>query len=239
MKVLLFGGTGATGREVVRHLITKEIPSKILVRPTSNVPADIESSPLVEVIRGNVHECSIKEMQRLMTDCDTVISCLGHNITFKGMYGNPRNLVADTLKKVYRAVESSQNKKTKFILMNTTAYTNKALNESKGFGGTLILSLLYYLLPPHTDNMRAGNFLIKNIQTTDPNFEWISVRPDSLINNSEVTPYFIETSPIRNPIFDAGKTSRINVAHFMAELATNNDLWEQWKFKTPVVYNKE
>ncbi len=41
------------------------------------------------------------------------------------------------------------------------------------------------------------------------------------------------------PILNAGKTSRINVGHFMAELATDEVLWKKWVYQTPVIYNKE
>jgi hypothetical protein len=45
-------------------------------------------------------------------------------------------------------------------------------------------------------------------------------------------------SPIRSAIFDAGQTSRINVGHFMAELITNDDTWQQWHGQMPVIYNE-
>jgi hypothetical protein len=43
-------------------------------------------------------------------------------------------------------------------------------------------------------------------------------------------------SPIKSAIFNPGKTSRINVAHFMSELIINEELWEKWKAKMPVIY---
>jgi hypothetical protein len=45
-------------------------------------------------------------------------------------------------------------------------------------------------------------------------------------------------SPTRSAIFDAGKTSRINVAHFMSTLITDEAVWEKWKGQMPVIYNK-
>ena len=64
------------------------------------------------------------------------------------------------------------------------------------------------------------------------------VRPDRLINENEVTPYEIHPSPTPSAIFDAGKISRINVAHFMANLIGNDDLWYKWNGQMPVMYNK-
>jgi hypothetical protein len=31
----------------------------------------------------------------------------------------------------------------------------------------------------------------------------------------------------------------INVGHFMAELITDDELWNQWNGQMPVIYNKE
>jgi hypothetical protein len=42
--------------------------------------------------------------------------------------------------------------------------------------------------------------------------EWVARRPDNLIENDEASLYSIRS------IFNAGKTSRINVAHFMVQL---------------------
>jgi hypothetical protein len=66
-----------------------------------------------------------------------------------------------------------------------------------------------------------------------------AVRPDTLINEDEVTEYEVHPSPTRSAIFDAGKTSRINVGHFMAELITDDELWNRWKGQMPVIYIKE
>jgi nucleoside-diphosphate-sugar epimerase len=44
-------------------------------------------------------------------------------------------------------------------------------------------------------------------------------------------------SPTRSPIFEVGSTSRINVAHCMAELLTGEALWRTWKGRMPVIYN--
>jgi hypothetical protein len=67
--------------------------------------------------------------------------------------------------------------------------------------------------------------------------EWVAVRPDSLVNDDEESPYEIFDSPIKNILKNSGETSRINVSHFMAELANDDVIWYKWKYKTPVLYN--
>ena len=67
--------------------------------------------------------------------------------------------------------------------------------------------------------------------------EWTAVRPDGLIDEEKVSEYEIHPSPIRSAMFNAGKTSRINVAHFMANLIADNKTWNKWKGQMPVIYN--
>jgi hypothetical protein len=62
------------------------------------------------------------------------------------------------------------------------------------------------------------------------------VRPDSLVD-ADVSPYDIEPSPTTT-IFSGRPTTRANVAHFMAELIDNDDLWRTWKFQMPVIMNR-
>jgi hypothetical protein len=123
--------------------------------------------------------------------------------------------------------------------MNTTGNRNRDLPEPISFGQKIVIGLLRLLLPPHVDNEQAADYLRSIVGQNDSAIEWAAVRPDGLIDESEVSEYEIHPSPIRSAIFDAGKTSRINVAHFMAELITDDQTWNQWKGQMPVIYNRE
>ncbi len=153
------------------------------------------------------------------------------------MYGSPRRLVSDTVSKIIETLKS-QSLNPKFVLMSTTAYTNRKIHEVNDFKEKIVFSLLEVLLPPHRDNMIAANELVNKL-SSNTNIEWVAVRPDSLFDEENVSKYEIHSHKIRSAIFDPGKTSRINVSHFMAELITNDKLWQEWKYKTPVIYNKE
>ena len=98
--------------------------------------------------------------------------------------------------------------------------------------------MLRKLLPPHVDNELAADHLRTEIGQHDPYIEWVAVRPDSLIDQEMVTEYHAYPSPIRSAVFDAGKTSRINVAHFMTDLICNGETWQNWKGQMPVIYNE-
>ncbi|MDX8366928.1 NAD(P)-binding oxidoreductase [Cytobacillus sp. IB215665] len=235
MRVLVLGASGATGKQVVTQLINRQINTRILIRNSATLPKDIKEHPLVEIKKGNINDLNDSEMNNLLLNCNVIISCLGHNPTLKGMFGKPRSLVFNAIKKISDTVKD---KKVKLILMSTAGYTNTLSREKNSLGEKLILSLLYWFLPPHRDNVRAANYLIRNIGEEDENIDWIAVRPDTLVNNDEESSYEVCEFPIRSPIFNAGKTSRINVSHFMAELVTDDTIWKKWAFKTPVIYNK-
>lgn len=238
MRVLVLGASGTTGSLVVKQLISREIQTRILIRKSAIVQREITESPLVETVKGNINELDHSQMNRLVQNCDVVISCLGHNISFKGLFGKPRYLVRDALRSVCETAKKGTNEKVRLILMSTIAYTNKRAGEKNTLRESLILSLLMFLLPPHRDNVKAASFLIHEIGKKDEKIEWIAVRPDTLIDEDTVQPYEICRHRKRSFIFNAGTTSRINVSHFMAELITDEGLWKKWAFKTPAVYNK-
>ncbi len=67
-------------------------------------------------------------MKQYVSEVDAVILCLGHNLTFKGIFGKPHTLVVDALIKIVNTIDES-NKTVKIILMNTTACINELQNE--------------------------------------------------------------------------------------------------------------
>jgi len=171
--------------------------------------------------------------------CAAVASCLGHNISLRGIYGHPRRLVTDAARRLCQAIEANRPEElVKFVLMNTAGNSNRDIPEKISFGQKCVVGLIRLLLPPHVDNEKAADYLRTEVGKTDRAIEWAVVRPDTLIDESKVTEYDVYSSPIRSAIFNAGLTSRINVAHFMADLITNDDIWNKWKGQMPVIYNK-
>jgi len=93
------------------------------------------------------------------------------------------------------------------------------------------------VLPPQADNEQAAGYLKSTIGQNDKAIEWSAVRPDSLIDEDEVTAYEVYPSLMQSAISGSDKTSRINVANFMAELITNEETWRVWRGQMPVIYN--
>lgn len=239
MTTLVVGASGATGRLLVEHLLNCEQNVKIVVRSPNTLPETLKNHDRLSVIHASVLELSATELTQHVSDCDAVASCLGHNMSWKGVYGQPRRLVADSTRRLCNAImANTPTEPVKFVLMNTTGNSNRDLLEPISFGQKCVIGLLRLLLPPHVDNEKAADYLRVSIGQNNETIEWVAVRPDSLINENERTEYELHPSPIRSAIFDAGKTSRINVGHFMADLITNDETWGKWKGHMPVIYNK-
>lgn len=237
-KALVLGASGATGRLLVKILLQKGVEVIAVVRNADSLTNIDGLHTSLQIVEANISEMSEIDLAQYLKECEAVISCLGHNLTFKGIFGHPRCLVTNAVKKVAKTIESfNTNNKVKIILMNTTGNSNRDIPEKPPFSQRIVISLLRLLLPPHVDNEKAADFLRLHVGQGNKVIEWAAVRPDGLINEDEVSQYDINASPIRNVIFDAGSTSRINVADFMSDLAVNSELWNEWKGKMPVIYN--
>ena len=239
MTTLVVGASGATGCLLVEQLLKNGQKVKIVIRSIENLPDNIKSHKDISIIQASILNLSDSEMIHHVKDCDALASCLGHNLSFKGIFGSPHRLVTDAVNRLCNAVKASSPKApVKFVLMNTTGNRNRDLKEQISFGQKCVILLLRLLLPPHVDNENAADYLRTQIGQNNDAVEWSVVRPDNLIDESNVTDYEVHPSPIRSAIFDSGTTSRINVGHFMAKLITDNDTWNEWKGKMPVIYNK-
>jgi len=239
MTTLVVGASGATGQRLVELLLARGQNVKAVVRSPDSLPESLTDNPQLSVIHASILDLSDSEMAAHLDGCNAVASCLGHNLTFKGLYGHPRRLVTDATRRLCNTIKAANlEAPTKFVLMNTTGNRNRDLDEPISFAQRCVILLLRLLLPPHVDNEKAADYLRTEIGQDGDAVEWVVVRPDGLIDQDAVTEYEQYASPTRSAIFDAGKISRINVGHFMADLITEPQIWDKWKGQMPVIYNK-
>ncbi len=225
-----------TGRRLVEQLLGKNYKVRIIVRSSHKLPADIVENPNTISIEASVLDLTDEEVTEHVKDCDAVVSCLGHVMNFKGIFGEPKKLCTDATRNLCNSLEKhSLPKPTKFILMNTVGVQNPDLEEKRNWVERGLLTLLHHTLPPHRDNETAAEYLHKTVGKENKSIEWCCVRPDSLIN-AEVSPYDITESPTTG-IINGRPTARSNVAHFMTDLIENEELWCTWKFRMPVIMN--
>ncbi|MCB0004074.1 MAG: SDR family oxidoreductase [Anaerolineae bacterium] len=240
MNILIVGASGATGRLLTEELLDRGHFVRAIVRSPGKLPAAVRNHDNLSVIQASVLDLSDAELAQHVRGCEAVASCLGHNVTLKGMYGHPRKLVTDATRRLCDAVRANRPaQSTKYVLMSTTGYRNSTIDDPLPFTQKLIVGLLRLVLPPHADNEQAAGYLVNKVGRNDKLIEWAAVRPDNLIDEDEVTPYDVYPSPLRSAIFGSGQTSRINVGHFMADLITEDDIWQQWQGQLPVIYNRD
>lgn len=235
---LLVGASGATGRLLARQLLDKGAKIKAIVRSPDRLPEALRIHPRSMVIHANLLDLGDAELRQLTHDCHAVASCLGHNLSWKGIFGPPYRLVTEATRRLSKAM-LAQHRGTpgQFVLMNTAGNSNRDLNEPAKLGQRLVIGLLRLAIPPHVDNEDAADYLRVDVGPNNRALEWCVVRPDTLTNDVTSGEYEVFTSPVRSPIFDPGKTSRLNVARFMADLITDDNAWSRWRGQMPVIYD--
>ena len=134
MTILVVGASGATGSILVQQLLAGREAVKVVVRPNSNLSDAILEHENLILIRTDFLDLGDDEIAQIVEGCSAIASCLGHNLTFKGIYGHPRRLVTDSLRRLCKAVRQNRpNMPVKFVLMNTTGNSNRNIPERISF----------------------------------------------------------------------------------------------------------
>jgi len=243
MTTLVLGGTGATGSLLIRQLLEKNQNVRAIVRSKEKLIAESCLKDVVfdihklTIIEGTLLDMSDNEVKACVDGCDAVVSCLGHNMTMKGIYGKPRKLVKDSMKRVCDIVQQLSSAQTiKVILMGSDGVASPyGSDDVRSMGDRILLGILRALLPPLVDNEEAAEHVCLTVGKETPNLQWVIVRPSDLID-ADVSKYEIVPKPTGS-LFGAAETSRANVAAFMCELILNDASWKKWMFQLPVVIN--
>ena len=235
--VLLIGGTGRTGGRVLEQLLSRGARVRAVVRSAERLPAGVLDDPQLTVVVADLLSLSDEELVRQVHGCDAVVSCLGHTISLKGVFGAPRDLVTRATTRLCRAIQTSPPARpVRFILMSSVSVNRRGGRDARrGRFERAILWMQRGLVPPGRDNQRAADFLQEVIEAADPSVEWVVVRPDTL-KEGEVTEYALHEGLV-DSLFRPGATNRANVAHFMCELASDPEVWAAWQGKLPVIVN--
>jgi nucleoside-diphosphate-sugar epimerase len=237
--VLLLGGTGRTGQRVLQQLLGRGVAVRAMVRSATRLPAGAAGDPNLEVIEASLSSLDDQAWQRHLRGCHAVVSCLGHVLSVRGIWGPPRQLVTRATASLCRGIEALRPAApVKLVLMSSVSVNRPGgLDTRRGRLERAVLWLVRGLLPPAMDNQRAADLLQVQVGTSHPLVQWVVVRPDALLGG-EVTRYALRQGLVTS-LFAPGSTNMANVAHFMCELVTDAAAWEAWKGKLPVIVNAE
>ena len=182
--VLVVGGTGRTGRRVVEQLLGRGVNVRAIVRSAERLPAGVAKNPRLTVVEADLLSLSDAALCGHVRGCDVVISCLGHVISLKGIFGPPRDLVTRATTRLCRAIEAvGPAAPVKFILMSSVSVNRPGfLDTRRGMIERAFLATIRGLVPPAKDNQRAADFLCRSIGADNPSVQWVAVRPDTLVD---------------------------------------------------------
>lgn len=135
MTTLIVGASGAIGRLLVEELLNRGQEVRIVVRSLESLPETVIGHANLSIIEESILDMSNADMVSLVQGCHAVVSCLGHNLTFRGLFGWPRRLVTDATRGLCDAIRASQaTAPVRFVLMNTAGNSNRDLDERISFG---------------------------------------------------------------------------------------------------------
>lgn len=95
IKIAIIGGTGKSGKYLIKQLISKGFQLKALIRNPENFTIN---SPLVEVIKGDIGDYNT--VLKLLKGCDAIISTLG-----LGIPASEKNIFSTATNNILRAME--------------------------------------------------------------------------------------------------------------------------------------
>jgi uncharacterized protein YbjT (DUF2867 family) len=234
-RVLIVGATGRTGRRVLTALLERGVPVRAIVRSAARLPVDVVDDPGLEVIEGDLLSMSARELADHADGCDTFISCLGHTISPRGLFGPPRDLVARAVRRLHETVEARPPATpVRLVLMSSVSVNRpERADTRRGRGERAYLAALRAVLPPARDNQQAADYLVHRVGADDPHLQWVVVRPDTLVEGDDDA-YAVHdalVASIRHP----DRTRMTQVAHFMCDLVTDDSTWQHWRGQMPVV----
>jgi nucleoside-diphosphate-sugar epimerase len=235
--ILVLGGTGRTGRCVVAQLLSRGAHVRTIVRSAARLPAETAGHPGLQVTEADLLTLSDEALQRHVHGCQAVVSCLGHTVSLQGVYGSPRDLVAQAALRISRAAQALHSSPPLRLVLMSSVSVNAPNGDNGRRGGfeRVVLWAMRGVLPPAGDNQRAADFLCRTVGPTHPHLEWAIVRPDTLIEG-EISQYAVHHGLVAS-LFHPDDSTMSNVAHFLCERACEAGAWEEWKGRLPVIVN--
>jgi nucleoside-diphosphate-sugar epimerase len=244
---LILGATGRTGGRVLTQLLGRGRPVRAIVRSAARLPVGSVGDPLLDVVEADVLELPPEVLAEHLAGCDTVISCLGHTISVRGILGPPRDLVVQTMGLVHAAVEVNRRERAamgqaaapvRLILMSSVSVNQPGHADARrGRGERTYMWGMRALVPPARDNQRAADLLVHEVGPADPGLQWVVVRPDTL-TDGDVAEYRVHEALVSS-LFKPDSTRMSEVAHFMCELATDDATWHRWRSRMPVIVDAQ
>ena len=202
MKIVLWGSTGLTGREVLSQALDAGHKVKIIIRNIDQIKTDHNN---LSVMQGDV--LNPQSVMEAVTNGDVVISALGSGASFK-QARKPTTLYSKGFANIVAAMRKKKIRRFIALLsVGTVPDPNEAFIHKK---------IIRPLIRGTYDDMRRA----ENVLAECDDIDWTGVRPLRLMNTPRTGKYRTSVD-----ILPAGgvEISRADVAEFMLKQACNQE----------------
>lgn len=205
MHIVVIGGTGTTGKLVIREAIKRGHTVTTYVRR----PEAINTQEKLNVVAGNITD--IPALTRTFNGADAVISCLGVRPSLKAFF-KPSTLQQEALPAIIQAINNA--KVPRFVLMSSFG-SGKSRNKGAWFIRTFLYS---FIAKKMFDDKAAAE---QSLNTCRAN--WTAVYPVMLQKMSAVAEAeLVELEQVTN-VPGVPQLPFINAAHCLVDLARNTE----------------
>jgi putative NADH-flavin reductase len=208
MKIIIFGSTGGTGRQIVKQALEQGYKVTAFARSPEKLDQEHEN---LEVIKGNVLEFA--SVERAIQGQDAVLCSLG----MSAMMDKSR-VRANGTKNIIRAMEKNGVKR---------LICESALGVGDSYD-ILPWYYKYFMIPVFLRHVYADHNIQENY-IKDSQLDWTIVRPAAL-TNGEHTGSYQHGFTAKNKTITL-KISRADTAYFMLKQLTDNN----YLHKTPCI----
>lgn len=210
-KIIVFGATGGTGKQVVRQALENGYHVTVIVR--NPVAFDLQHSQL-EIIKGDVLQLSTFENE--LEGKDAIISCLGNGTSTK-----PTNVYSAGIGNIILAMRKAGVKRLMCISAGAL-HTNK---EMGFFIRNLTKLVLQKILKAPYADMRLMETKVEN-----SNLDWTILRPARLTNKPLTGKYRVAVNTHNKRPYSI---SRADLAGYMLNSIDN---LQTYKAKVEIAY---
>lgn len=206
-KIAVIGGTGKSGTYLVKELLRRNIPMKLLLR--THTEFAIGNQP-VEIVRGDARDYA--SVQKLLEGCSAVISTLGQP---KG----ETSIFSDATRNVLLAMKELEINR--YIV--TTGLNVDVPGDEKNERVRMATNWMYQNFPETTKDKQAEYELLAASQV-----DWTMVRLPLIIQTDERFPIHVDLKDCMGENISAA-----DLASFLADQLSN----DEYIRKSPFVAN--
>jgi putative NADH-flavin reductase len=191
MRILIFGATGGTGRQLVDQALERGYQTTAFVRTAAKLSA---RHPLLRVVQGDIQHA--ETIRAAVPGHDAVLSALGH-VSLR-----PTTLLSKAAREIVRTMQA-------YDVRRLLWESSLGVGETRGQLGALYNWLLVPLLLRHVFADKERQEQIVRSSALD----WTIVQPGALTNGPRTGSYHVGQRACAGRPFP--RISRADVAHFM------------------------